>query len=165
MKYVSTYKQYESKQSDEVIENINDISIELEDQGFIVSSNLSSTNDIQVVIQKKSKFWNERNNRMDGFKIEDVQEYLIRIRDYTNSLGYRSLILVPTKYIGTLSEFPKSSKMAIISEDEYPTYIENDYNMVRWRIDYTLRYVVMSIKSIPLGMNLIGYNELYNPNT
>jgi|ERR1035437_3657378 uncharacterized protein (UPF0335 family) len=83
MRHIKTYKVFESNKID--IEDIKDILMELEDQGFIVGIKEGDSDyynrvrgDIIITIAKRNSFFNT----------SEVEEYVDRVFEYIKSIGF-----------------------------------------------------------------------------
>jgi hypothetical protein len=95
MKWLKTYESHH-KLSDDIIQNLKDICLELTDQGFGIAINsdlpkslLSSppfSNKINLTILKSSSNGNKE------FLYKEISEVVERISDFMDSRGYKSVI-------------------------------------------------------------------------
>jgi hypothetical protein len=98
MKHIKTYKVFESF-SDEVWNDISDILIELEHEGFIASrdlhdfkkvSNKLCEDVIEIIVNKHST---------EDFNYEEVKDTFMRLIDYLEPFGWNYSILYFSEYI------------------------------------------------------------------
>lgn len=166
MKYISSYKIFEN--SDEVVRTIEDIALDIRDLGFDVLVRKSvgdasrwrevvgnTDSEIFIKITKKAKFGFSDVDRLVSYRIEEIQDVIVRICDYSKSIGYSNTIYVPVNgFTGSINKYADYNRNktqireAIISNDTYPTYINRslDGRISRYRLDYNILFSEIVLK-------------------
>ena len=92
MKWLKTYKLFESVPS-EILNDIEDIVLELNDSGRITAKIYSS-----IKFGTYIGFFIEETMDMETFNFDDIEEYVLRIRDYLGDMYLSCSVLFQDQY-------------------------------------------------------------------
>lgn len=123
LKSFKTFETVESKLTSEISEDIKDILLELHDEGFFISKDVTDIKKvgnklcedvIEIVIDKDSK---------ESFSFTDIEDYIRRLIDYMSEYKFNYSLF----YFGVYSfiEFECGGQHPLISDKKLPTEAEN----------------------------------------
>ena len=87
MKWIKTYKLFESTETN-IREDIKDIFLELEDEGFDVKASSLNHLDPKDVTIKRGSTFNGTYVDINTFLLEDVYEYILTCKSYLKEMGF-----------------------------------------------------------------------------